>query len=254
MAVVKGSAQYNLRVMPYRPMRRVFNYFIALIMLVAIVVSSYLIGYDHGFRQIVLPGGARDKLLDGNASLAKEADALRQEIANLQLSAAVDRKANEDIRRELMGQTAQIAALERDIAVYRGMISSSSNNANPQGISFGVFNITSTQAPNSYHFKLAVQKLAATDETFKGKMTFTLSGKQIIEGKENSVSFSLHELSIQQLDQQIPLNFKYFQNLEGDLVLPEGFRPGKIVLLVESTSKKHPAIVEKEFEWQVSGP
>lgn len=252
MAVVKGSAQYNMRVMPYRPMRRVFNYFLGLVMLIAIALSSYLIGYDHGFRQLALPGGTRDKLQEGNITLVKEVESLRQQVANFKLNATVDSKASEDIRRQLMEQTAQIAALERDITVYRGMISSGRKNANPQGISVGVFHVTRADGPGVYHFKLAIQKLATTDDMFEGNLSFTLFGIQKQQGQESPQSFSLHELSNIHTDKQIPLSFKYFQNLEGDLVLPEGFMPGKVVLLVKSTDKKHPATIEKELEWQVS--
>lgn len=252
MAIVKGSAQYNMRVMPYRPMRRMFNYVIGLLMLIAISLSSYLIGYDHGFRQLALPGGARDKLREGNDSLAKETETLRQQVANFKLNAALDQKASEDIRRQLMEQAAQIAALERDITVYRGMISSSGKNANPQGISVGVFSVIQTDKPDVYHFKLAVQKLAATDDLFKGYLNFKLSGVQKLQGQEQARSFSLRELSNLHTDEQVPLTFKYFQNIEGNLVLPEGFSPAKVVLLVKSTSKKYPATLEKELEWQVS--
>lgn len=251
MAVVKGSSQYALRVMPYRPMRMVFTYAIIFLALVAIAVSSYLVGYDHGARQVTLPGGPRDQLTQENDELVQELNVLRQQVASFELNTDVDRKANEDIRRQLMEQRAQIAALERDIAVYRGMLSSG-GKSNPQGVSVGIFYITPTEQPRRYHYKLVLQKLAATDDQFSGNLDFKLAGVAILNGKEQTGEISLHELSEQFTTAAIPLKFKYFQNIEGELILPEGFTPNKIELLVKSTNRKYPATIEKELEWQVS--
>lgn len=251
MAVVKGSAQYRMRVMPYRPMQLVFNFFVGLLVVIAVAVSCYLVGYDHGAQQISLPGGPRDQLQQKYDSLIQEADHLRRQVANYQLNTEIDQKANEDIRRQLMQQTIQIAALERDITVYRGMMSSG-RNSNPQGISIGVFHVTRTAQPDTYHYKLVLQKLAAMDDSFEGNMSIKISGNQLLDGEEKVRSISLHELSDQYPSEQIGLSFKYFQNVEGDLVLPGGFKPNKIELLIKSTARKHPASIENELEWLVS--
>lgn len=251
MAVVKGSAQYRMRVMPYRPMRLVFNFFLAFLVLLAVAVSCYLVGYDHGAQQLSLPGGARDQLQRKHQELVEEADLLRKEVANFKLNTEIDLKANEDIRRQLMQQTIQIAALERDITVYRGMMSSG-RNSNPQGISIGVFHVVRAEQSNAYHYKLVLQKLAAMDDAFEGNIAIKVSGTQSLEGQDQIRRIPLHELSKQYSGEQISLSFKYFQNIEGDLVLPSGFKPDKIELLIKSTSRKHPATIENELEWQVA--
>lgn len=251
MAVVKGSAQYRMRVMPYRPMRLVFNCVLGLLVLIGVAISCYLVGYDHGAQQLSLPGGVRDQQQQKIEALLKESEELRQQVANLKLNADIDQQTNKDIRRQLIQQTVQIAALERDVAVYRSMMSSG-RNANPQGISIGVFHVTRVEQENTFHYKLVLQKLAAMDDSFQGNLDIKISGVQSMEGEERPRSISLHELSDQLPTEQIPLSFKYFQNIEGDLVFPGGFKPEKIQLLVKSTSKKHPATIENELEWQVS--
>lgn len=251
MAVVKGSAQYRMRVMPYRPMRLVFNYVVGFLVLAGVAVSCYLIGYDHGAQQLSLPGGVRDQQQQKILTLTKDAEELRQQVANLKLNADIDQQANKDIRRQLMQQTVQIAALERDIAVYRSMMSSG-RNANPQGISIGVFHVTRADQADAYHYKLVLQKLAAMDDPFQGDLNIKIVGVQTLGGEEKPRSLSLHELSDQVAAEQISLSFKYFQNIEGDLVLPGGFKPEKIQFLVKSTNRKHPATIENELEWQLS--
>jgi hypothetical protein len=232
-------------------MRLVFNYVVGFLVLAGVAVSCYLIGYDHGAQQLSLPGGARDQQQQKILTLTKDAEELRQQVANLKLNADIDQQANKDIRRQLMQQTVQIAALERDIAVYRSMMSSG-RNANPQGISIGVFHVTRADQADAYHYKLVLQKLAAMDDPFQGDLNIKIVGVQTLGGEEKPRSLSLHELSDQVAAEQISLSFKYFQNIEGDLVLPGGFKPEKIQFLVKSTNRKHPATIENELEWQLS--
>src|SRR5690606_5688438 len=170
MAVVKGSVQYPLRVTPYRPMRRVFCYFLSCVVVLTIASASYLIGYDHGvYERGFLNGELNQVQQDKLARLAQEADDLRHELASFKLNEALDRKAKEEIHRQLAEQSAQIAALERDITVYRGMISSGKNQ-NPEGISIGTFYVSPLDEANNYHYKLVVQKLTASDNVFDGQL------------------------------------------------------------------------------------
>lgn len=251
MAVVKGSVQHSLRVIPYRPMRRVFNYFLSFVVVLVIAGACYLIGYDHGTHQQGFSIEQQDQAQQSKLErLTEEADDLRHQVASFKLNEALDRKAKEEIHRQLAEQSAQIAALERDITVYRGMMSSG-NNQNPQGISIGTFYVSPSSEAGIYHYKLVVQKLAASDDVFDGQLSFHLKGISLVDGQEKPASFPLHALSKQYKSMQIALNFKYFQNIEGDLMLPQGFTPRTVMLVVKSNNKKYPATIEKELEWNV---
>lgn len=48
----------------------------------------------------------------------------------------------------------------------------------------------------------------------------------------------------------IKLGFKYFQNIEGDLVLPDGFEPERIELEARS-SQPSVTKIEKRYGWLV---
>jgi hypothetical protein len=49
-------------------------------------------------------------------------------------------------------------------------------------------------------------------------------------------------------EQEMELNFRYFQRLEGRLELPEGFVPHRVVVRVK-TSGNHGPQLEKTFDW-----
>ena len=46
----------------------------------------------------------------------------------------------------------------------------------------------------------------------------------------------------------IKFKFRYFQNIEGELVLPEGFEPSALQVVAQSKGKKASRI-EQSYEW-----
>lgn len=242
MSSVKGSAQYRMVVMPYRPMRRVFNYFFGFMLLLIVAAACFFYGYDQGLNQRIALGRGQNNL----SQLQQELELSRQEVVNLQLAATVDAQAHADIRRETVEQKSKIAELERDIAVYRGMVSKS-NDKNPQGISLGAFQVSGSGGVRGFHYKMVVQQLVVNDETFKGTLNVNIVG---VRGG-NPMSIALHKASMNVPGESIPLDFKYFQSIDGDLILPEGFEPQRVDVIVRSTSKKKPTELERQLAWSV---
>ncbi|WP_193911024.1 DUF6776 family protein [Cellvibrio polysaccharolyticus] len=243
---VKGSTQYRMVVMPYRPMRRVFTYFLlALIFLIA-TGASFFFGYGHASSGGNL-ASVGDVPSEQFLELQEETDALRQEIANLQMASAVDKQGYDDIRREAVEQKARILELEHDITVYRGMLPTA-NGSNPLGISVGSLTLTGQGGVRGYKYKLLVQQLSANKEAFKGTLKFSILGT-----KDNkALEIPLHQVSAQASDERIPLDFKYFQNLEGELLLPEGFSAERVIIVVESSDRKKTTHVERQLDWSVT--
>jgi cell division protein FtsB len=244
MSNPKSSAHYRMVVMPYRPMRRVFNTVLVLLLLVIFAVASFFYGYDQGMNQGANSDQGRQKL----SELQAENETLTQEVANLKLAAMVDQQANEDVRRQALEQKMRIADLERDISVYRGMITKSGSN-NPLGISIGSFQVSGSGGVRGYKYKMVVQQLAASEEVFTGTMSMKVVGSR----GEERLELPLHQLSNQVSDELIPLNFKYFQSLEGDLLLPEGFVPERAVVQILSRDKRQSTNLEQQLEWPLMG-
>jgi hypothetical protein len=117
------------------------------------------------------------------------------------------------------------------------------------GISFGIFSV-SALGDSKKQFKLVVQKLAEGDDDFSGQLRVFVVGQK--DGSETKIS--LHELTVSKIDaepmaEDIPLNFKFFQNIDTEIVLPDGFVPARVELAVKSSSRRNPVTVESELEW-----
>ncbi len=254
MAKVKGSPLYRLKVVPHRPLRNASITLLLVIVVIASLVATYWYAEQRTASVLISEDQAKQLRAELEAITA-EAQDLRQQVTKHQLTAEVDRQATADIQRQVVAQREQIAALERDIAVYR--IMASPNNTNPKGISFGVLSVTPILVENTptdlQRIKLAVQKLAEGEDEFQGELEFTVVGQR--DGKEEKIPlYQLEQVKpdVAPLVERIPLDFKFFQNIEADIRLPDGFVPNRVELSVKSNAKRNPVVIEGQLEWPLA--
>lgn len=243
MSAVKGSKQHRVVVVTYRPWLRMAVTIGTLVLLVVMSWFSYFFGLKEGQSQQAIAISERNELRDQVVQKDDEIEGLRQDVANLKLGSQVDRKASEEVRAEVIDLKAQIAALKEDISFYRGLMSPTDNKS---GLTIGSLNVISTGVSRHYEYKLVVQQLATNHKMLNGYLTFEIFGRQ----GEQLVTLPLKDVSEKVSYDRIKLRFKYFQTLEGRLVLPEGFEPERIELTARSLGDKS-VVVEKKFGWLV---
>ncbi len=245
-AKVKGSPVYRMKVVPHRPLKNAFIILALFVFVGAALVATYFYAQDKASSERLSIQEAQE-LRAQLETLNHELSESKRELAKYQLNAQVDHQAGEELRKRVMVLRDEKAALERDVQVYR--ILTSKKSTNPKGISFGIFSV-SALAENKKQFKLVVQKLAEGDDDFSGQLQVLVVGQQ--DG--NEIKKSLHELVVSKTDaesmaENIPLNFKFFQAIECEIVLPDGFVPARVELEVKSSSGRNPVTVEADLEW-----
>lgn len=245
-AKVKGSPVYRMKVVPHRPLKNALILFLLSALVAAALAVTYFYALNKASRERLSPQEGQE-LRAQLEKLTREANDSKRELAKFQLSGEVDRQAGEELRKRVMVLRDEKAALQRDVEVYR--ILTSKKSTNPMGISFGIFSV-SPLADNKKQFKLVVQKLAEGNDDFSGQLNVLVVGQK--DGAETKIS--LHELTVSKLDteplvENIPLNFKFFQNIDTEIVLPDGFVPARVELAVKSSSRRNPVTVEAQLEW-----
>jgi hypothetical protein len=243
MNAVKGTKRYKMHVVRYRPYLRFGLWTLTTLLIVGGVFGSYWFGIYKGTELQAEAIEERDRLQIELSAKREEAENYRQQVANLNLGANVDRKANEGVRQEVIELKNQIGALEEDISFYRGLMSP---NADKSGLTIGSLEILQTPVARTFEYKLAVQQLAANHPVLTGYLNFIVTGRQ--DGLDRVVH--LKDLSSNVSVENIKLRFRYFQNFEGQLKLPEGFEPVRIELVAKSTGKAA-TTVNKKFGWLV---
>lgn len=246
MAKVKGSPIYSYKVVPHRPLKTAFLVLLLLLSVLTALAATYHYAQLQASNNRLSIEEAQALRLQLE-KVTQEAEESRRELTRLQVGAEVDRQAGEEMRKRVLELREEKAALQRDIDVFR--IMTSDKNKNPKGISFGVFAV-SALPDNKHQLKLVVQKLAEGDDDFTGQLKFMVVGQR--DGQETKIS--LHELVVSKvgaepLAESIPLNFKFFQNIETEIVLPEGFVPSRVELVVKSDARRSPVTVEGQLEW-----
>jgi hypothetical protein len=238
---VKGSKVTPMRVISHSPLANAMRG-LALVLLFAV---SLPVSYFFG----VYATNDKYKAIENKQGEQQEqaTAVLSQQLMQLRTSAEVDRQSMEDLRQLVMTQKAQLNASERDLKVYKDLLSPSVKT-NPLGISFGVFTVLPLKETGHFNYSVTVQKLSTKESDFAGSLEFRIIGEQ--GGK--SLQLSLYLVSSQVTAPSIPLNFKYFQTLEGDMTLPVDFSPQSVELVVKATDKKAPPLVTAELDWPVS--
>jgi Na+-translocating ferredoxin:NAD+ oxidoreductase RnfG subunit len=237
--VFKRKHHHTMRVVRHHPRKYFFRLLGLILLFAACVSASFFAGIYHVQQQ--------QRTVENDQEQQKQQ--LTQELTQLRTNADVDRQTIEEMRQTVMTQKAQMAAYDRDLRVYKELLTSGAR-LNPLGVSFGVFTVFPTAEKNQFNYKLVVQKLSTKDTDFSGTLEFKVVGEQAGKPKH----FFLHEISTQVTSTNIPLNFKYFQALEGSMVLPEDFVPKTLELVVYTGDQKNSATTETQLAWPIISP
>ena len=93
-----------------------------------------------------------------------------------------------------------------------------------QGFLIEGFNLESALSDNSFRFELVLMQQNKTKNTLKGNLDVTLIGSE----KGKAKQYSIDGLISDQEQKSLTFSFKYFQVIEGEIRLPEGFQPEQV--------------------------
>ncbi len=239
---VKGSKQYRMVVVPYRPWRKALFCLLGTAIVCGSVAGAYFFGAWHGAQQLSELQAAKTTLQSQLSDLQAQYADVEQQVTNLRMGSQIDQKANEEVRQEVIALRSQIAELEEDISFYRGLMAPT---ADKQGLSIGNVNIVAN-GPRRYQFTMMVQQFAANHSLIKGYLNVTITGYKA----GVPMRIPLKDLTDSITAEDIKLRFKYFQNITGELALPDEFEPEGIELVAVATGR-NAARVEQKYGWLV---
>ncbi|MEC7605713.1 MAG: DUF6776 family protein [Pseudomonadota bacterium] len=243
--VVKGSRQEKMMVVPYRPGRRVL---FTLLLLTGVAVSAAG-GWGYAYYTTVLAQqdeqAEKRELSAQLTDLRQENEALRRQNAILDRSSAVDQQTGAELQETLTALRQRVAQLEEDVLFYRQVVEEETDET---GLVIGQLDIDATRSPDRYRYKLVMRQQDADGDTYlTGHLNFNLVGQL----QDQQVILPLRDLSEFEDELDIRLRFKYFQSIEGELALPEGFQPDRIQIAAVATEPVSKRINE-DFGWVVA--
>lgn len=204
--------------------------------LAVLVAAALLLGLWGGWRSFApTPANARERL----QAQARRIEVLAQQGATLARSDQISRQANADLQATLAARDEEIAGLRADVAFYERFVGATSQR---RGLSVHALKLVPQRDPQLWHFIATLTQGMHRGTVSSGHLQLLL---EVTDGR------SMRRLDWSVLRQQagaaeLAYSFRYFQQVEGDIVLPRGIRPVRLIArLLPATGEA----VEQSFTW-----
>lgn len=239
-AWLRAKHEKGYRVHHHDPIKRRLLGLLFLILLGVAGWGLYRLGFSmSGYAQSEAYR-ERHRLLEQIAFLEAENERLTQQAVTLERGQAIAGQATDQVKESLNKMEAELLELKEEISFYRSIVSPSSMEP---GLHVQSFQLERGESSRQYLYKLVLTLVRGNDRVARGDVQLR------IEGLDNGLpkTLSLAEL-VPQGSGQLKFSFKYFQSVEGVMVLPEGFEPQRIAILIKPTSGRLEP-VEATFDW-----
>ncbi len=175
---------------------------------------------------------------DDPAALQPRADRLSQEVSTLRRSDQISRDANRDLQRTLAERDEEISGLRADVAFYERFVGATGQR---RGLSVHDLNIQ-PQIGEAWHFAATLTQNLNRGAINSGRLLLSVEGTR----NERLERLPWGRLRQQNAEPGVAYSFKYFQRVEGDVMLPKDFKPLRLtVRLVPADG----SAVEQSFAW-----
>lgn len=210
---------------------------VAVLVLVLLGLSLANWVYDTGMRLAGFEKSqAREALqeLSGRlAGLESENTDLRAENTRLKQQVDIEEVTQKKLTQSLKTLQDENAALKEDTAFFRNLLSPEQGAG---GVSVYHVKVEANNVvPGEYRYRLLLLKAGSREQEFSGAVQMLVSG--MLDGRSTSVAV---------LDGKngkgtgLPLNFKYYQRLEGSFRLPVGMSPKGVQVRVYEAGAVQP--------------
>ena len=177
-------------------------------------------------------------------ALEDEITQLKQLVAKLETDSAVDSESYKEVEANLVTLQAKIQEQADAIAFYRGIVSPTDGAA---GLRVQSLKLSRANTERAYNVRVVLVQLLQHDRKVSGDVGLVVEGMQ--DGNEASYPYSV--LSAQGDDSDWEFSFRYFQNFDREIVLPDGFIPQRVKIAVHSNTRSI-ASIEESFSWVTS--
>jgi len=161
----------------------------------------------------------------GQAVLEREADVLRQ--------------ANRLLREEETARQAEFNTLQSELDFYRRLAGTGGAQT---GLEVYRVELLATGSDRVFQFELTLTQNIRRASIVSGR------ARMDVEGTLDDRPVTLHWAQLSDGAAAEPaFRFKYFQQLEGYLALPEGFMPTRLLVTLEAKGQRNP--VQRQYGW-----
>jgi hypothetical protein len=211
-----------------------------LVLLVAVMVwlsfgyGLKVAGYDKAEAMTYI-----DDLQQQIEDLQSQYTEKQRQTAMLERNSTIDGGASEQLKASLDAAQSESLELKKELAFYKSIVTPEDTK---RSLAIQTIQIK-PDANGTFRYKIMVSQRGRNDRFARGSINVT------IEGSQNGQASKLNLSSVSK-EAKKPFNFgfKYFQNFEGAMKLPDTFQPEFIRVQVKPRSSRIDAI-DEQFAW-----
>lgn len=207
--------------------------------LTAVVLASGWI-YNYGLSTAGFERSSavqkQEQLQEQVKQRSAEIAELRESLARAQRSVQMNETAFQELDRSLKASAQEIVKLREELNFYRNIISPSDKKS---GLRIQNMLIEPTGTANHYRYKLVLIQALKHEQMISGSASIEVVGVQ--EGRDSVFPVRGPD------EKTIKVNFKYFQDIEGEFDLPKNFKPQRVKVNVKPA--RGVAAVEESYAW-----
>ncbi len=175
------------------------------------------------------------------AALEADVTGLEETIVMLETKAEIERVAYKEVEASLVELEAKIQEQQDAIAFYRGIVSPADGNA---GLRVQDLKLSRLDQERVWGIRLVLIQAMKHDRKVSGNVDIIIAGIENGEPK----TYRYAELAPDDKDATWAFSFRYFQDFDREIVLPDGFEPEELTISVESRTRSI-ASIEESFDW-----
>jgi hypothetical protein len=228
-------------VIRHRPGYRLRRTAILLIFTVVAAIAGYATGLAQGGFRFSSAEESNQVLEDEVEALREDYRKARQQLINLERGRVIDEQALNQARKTIVELETRIVSLQSDLTFYKNIMAPSETS---KGLQVDSFTLVPTRNRDSYDFKLVLTQVGNNKSYISGVVAVNVIG---LRDEEKEV-IALRDLSEDIADLGVKFRFRYFQDVEGSLKLPEEFEPLEIQVVAQAEGRKS-SQAERTFNW-----
>lgn len=209
-----------------------FGYLSSLIIFIAgFIAGNYFYSLEHASR----PNPELIKLRVDNKALANE-------LATTKMNATIEKETNKAMNDTVLRLQSELIEQQLALRFYQKVMAP---EFTANGVHIEKVVIEAGISERHYRIEMILAQLEKRKSYLKGKVSLALIGSE----KGFPKKIDLAKLLTKK--KALQLNFRYFQHLKNEFILPQDFMPEKLKLTINIPRKRNQkaAKVEQEYDW-----
>lgn len=190
-------------------------------------------GYDH-----VAAAREQARLVAELREVRGDNAALNDRVALLERSSEIDETARAQVKGSITELQDEILELREELAFYRGIVAPDDGG----GLRIQSVKLSRGAQDRFWHWRLVLIQSIKHEQRAFGTIELTVHGAR----GGIPAQLALREVAAAPAP-VLQYSFRYFQDFEGDLMLPAGFTPGRVEIEVQPRGGGSP--IRRSFDW-----